>query len=131
MTYHQIITKAVQADVEFVALFPEAELVCDPGSGLIYKPLGIVAITFPATATINGFIFASEFISDETWEPLRNILDPESETWRANCKDPELRLKFDEGVQEIIDSILGGTVDSETQANIDRLLHLGRSIVAD
>ena len=104
--------------------FPQAEIVCDPGPGVIYDPIMRILVDLPGNPRIQGFVFVSEFVSASMSQELRSIIslpDPPEQ-----CETGGAR--FDAKVQEIIRRVAAGDLDDETAANLRKLRHLAESI---
>jgi hypothetical protein len=120
--------KMVRPSVVFMISFPIADFVCEPGPISFDRPLATVAIDLAGGPKINGFVFVAPILSDQLDDQLGEILGAEYNATQEACHDIERRQQFDAKVKEIKDSIEMGTMDRDTQANIDRLLHLAESI---
>jgi hypothetical protein len=124
------ICKAVQPGVVFMMRLLKSDLSCNPELQ-VASEIGMVAVNMPQGPKINGFLFASGILSDQLENDLDAILSSDPKIRQEKCEDAALRQQFDAKVNEIKDAIEAGTVDIETQANIDRLLYLARSIQFD
>ncbi len=120
------ICNPVQPGVILMMAFPKAGFLCNPGPGLFYFPVAIVAVNLPRNPQINGFVFASNFLSSQSESGLMGILDV-SDMGAQKCDDAS-QQQFDARVKEIVANIEAGTVDSETSENIAALMRLAESI---
>jgi hypothetical protein len=126
--YGAAVCTTIQTRVVFMISYPVADYVCATGPGIIDSPVGTIAIDLPDNPKINGFVFTSHILSDKRTHELLIILGVGGTMMYEACNEAGLRQQFDAKLKEIKDAIEAGTVDSVTQTNIDRLLHLAQSI---
>ena len=107
----------------------QAEDVCQPAPGVEQYPMVIVMIDLPDNPTINGFLFASEFLSDAQKQELDGMLGYSSNTMpRFTTCDAESQQRYDARVNAIVADVINGSGDAVTRDHFEMLLHLAHSI---
>ena len=121
------ICEEVQPGVKFIVRVPEAQFICNPGPGVFQQPEAMVTIDIPTGETINGFIFIAPFLSQPWQQEIEQLeIQPGG---GLNCQG-EGPQQFDALMQKLVEQINTGTLDEETQANLQAIRHLAESIRA-
>jgi hypothetical protein len=112
--------------------FPNAQFICNPAPGRIPYPIAIIEINLPDNPLINGFVFVSPFLSEELTEDLksdkRDILGYAPPTVVPTKCDSASQAEFDDEINDLIESIITGSVDDETKGNIQQLEYIAASV---
>ncbi len=125
--YGASICEEVEPGVIFMVRVPEAQWVCNPSSGVFHQPEAIVAIDLPDNEIINGFGFISPFLSDSRQQEIEQLeIQPGG---GLNCQG-EGPQQFDALMQKLVEQINTGTLDEQTQTNLQAIRHLAESIRA-
>jgi hypothetical protein len=117
----------VQPNVFFKIQVPEAKYICDPGPGMIFEPVGLIFVNLPENPQINGFIFASPFLSDPLQDELDALLGITADQGATLCDLSSLQA-YDQRVKDIVDAFLGNRLEYDSQHNLELLIHLAHSI---
>ena len=127
------VCREIQPNVILIMIFPQARYICDPGPGSFSTPLAFIEINLPEDPLINGFVFISPFLSAQQQELLygdmRDILGYSRETLVPNKCDEANQVEFDNKINELVESISAGSVDTDTNNNIQQLEHVAASVV--
>jgi hypothetical protein len=126
------ICREIQPNVMLTMSFPQSQYVCDPGPNTFSKPLAFIKVSMPENPLINGFVFISPFLSKQQQEflneNLNDILGYSRETLVPTKCDEASRVEFDTKVNELIENIETGKVDTETIENIQQLEYVAASV---
>jgi len=126
------ICEEVKPNVVLLMHFPEARYICDSAPGTLYSPIAIIEINLPGNPTINGFRFVAPFLSEQAAEKLntdmRDILGYAPDAYPTLCGDAS-RVNFDNMINELVEGIKVGSVDSGTSENIARFEHIAQSVI--
>lgn len=108
--------------------FPQARWVCDPSPGTFYQPRAVLKINLPDNPVINGFVFATNFLSQSVQTELDRILNLTLVPGPPLRCDEAHQAAYDAKVQEIIEAIRAGDLDMESEKNLRFFVRLARSI---
>lgn len=126
------ICREIKPNVILTMHFPNAQFICDPAPGSIPYPIAMIEINLPYNPLINGFVFVSSFLSERLTENLnndsRNILGFDPVRMPTKC-DSESQAEFDNEVNKLIENIKTGSVDNDTNNNIQQLEYMASSVI--
>jgi hypothetical protein len=117
----------VQPNVIFMIEVPVAENICDPGPGTLFQPMGVILINLLKNPTINGFVIASPFLSEQFQNELDSLLGITSEQGPTLCDNSHMEA-YNQKVQEMIDAFMHNRLEEVSQHNLESLIHLAHSI---
>jgi hypothetical protein len=127
------ICRGIQPNVILTMNFPQARYICDSGPGSISTPRALIEINLPENPLINGFVFISPFLSAQLTEKLNedklDILGYSPRTTVATKCDSASRAEFDNKINELIENIKVGSVDTDTNNNIQQLEYVAVSVI--
>ncbi|MCE7982383.1 MAG: hypothetical protein DYG89_14410 [Caldilinea sp. CFX5] len=118
--------EVMQPGVVLIIQIPTGVELCAPGPGVIWGPHAIVKVDLPKHDTINGLIFATEFVSERLTQELGLIKPGSSNTSSLYCDEAD-QHHFDQLMQQLGKEIRDGTVEVQTQINLDALRTMARS----
>ncbi len=127
------VCREIQPNVILTMIYPQARYICDPGPGSFSTPLAFIEINLPENPLINGFVFISPFLSQQQQDILNahldDILGRSPKTLVATNCDSSSQVEFDNKINELIENIRTGSVDNNTNNNIQQLEYVAASVI--
>jgi hypothetical protein len=126
--YHGAVScEEIQPGVILAFYYPNADKICRPYDNPFFSAGALIAIDLPTHAVVNGFVFVAPFLSEELVTEIQNQAETTLGAGISNC-DPTTEAHFDVWINAMIASIQGGTADSVTMSNLEKIYHLAQSI---
>jgi hypothetical protein len=125
------ICQEVAPDVAWMIRLPNANYICNSAPGFYTTPVFRIEVNLLNNPKINGFVFEAPFLSEQFSNALESNLYPllglDSNMVAYKCGEADQQA-FDAQLRSYLEKIKTRKVDSETQRQLDELLHLAASI---
>lgn len=126
------ICNEVNSDVKWMIRFPNAKYLCENAHFYISKNFRI-EVNLPNSNNVNGFVLETVFLSQNLLDEVSRdiystfLVETEEISFPKSC-DTASQQAFDELITKFIERLQTKSLDTETQNNLDNLIHVAESI---
>jgi hypothetical protein len=117
----------IQSNVVLALLYVPGSIRCEGGPILVSDPVALVAIDLPNNPNVNGFVFATPFLSGSALARLNTTIGVTAQGDSTRCGPADVAA-YDATLKDLLMGIQTGRADTETLANVSALRALAQSI---